>query len=222
MAASWDVISTQVKVAALAGLNRGASLVEERAKAHAPVRRIFEGGSRTVRFKSMAEVKADREIRRRVGLGREYVAAPRTRLRSRRGMGKAKVSTVTSTNANVPVFRVRGTSGLAVPVATMRLSRQGRYEVASGRADHNGLVGGRLRDEITAVGASGEGSFFTARVISPTPYAKYQEFGTQHNAAHPFLRPALRESRAEVVAGMRSAIRAAIRESKTTARVELE
>lgn len=217
----WAGLESSVKTAAVAALNRGAAIVEERAKAHAPVRKIFEGGSRTVRFKTMADVKADREIRRRVGLGREYVAAPRTRLRSRRGMGKAKTSTIDTANANVPVFRIRGTEGLATPVATMRLSRRGRYEVASRRADHNGFVGGRLRDEITAVGASGEGSHFEARVISPTPYAKYQEFGTQHNAAHPYLRPALRESRSEVVTIMRQAVRGAIRGRKAKVQVDL-
>lgn len=221
MSIDWASIETSVKTAAVAALNRGAALVEERAKAHAPVRKIFEGGTRRVRFKTMAEVRADREIRRRLGLGREYVAAPRTRLRSRRGMGKAKISTIDTANANVPVFRVRGTEGLASPVATMRLSRRGRYEVSSGRADHGGFVGGRLRDEITAVGASGEGSHFEALVISPTPYAKYQEFGTQHNAAHPYLRPALRESRPEVVAVMRQAIRGAIKARKAGVRVEL-
>lgn len=222
MSLNWAALEADIKAVAIASLNRGASLVEERAKARAPVRRIFEGGTRTVRFKTMEEVRADREIRRRVGLGREYVAAPRTRLRSRRGMGKAKIATVSTANANVPVFRIRGSDGLATPVATMRLSRAGRYEVNSGRADHNGLVGGRLRDEITAVGASGEGSFFEARVISPTPYAKYQEFGTRHNAAHPYLRPALRESRPQVVADMRSAIRTVIRKHKAGITVKVE
>ena len=43
-----------------------------------------------------------------------------------------------------------------------------------------------------------EGSRIIASVVSPTPYAKYQEFGTRHHAAHPFLRPALLESRGEI------------------------
>jgi HK97 gp10 family phage protein len=37
-----------------------------------------------------------------------------------------------------------------------------------------------------------------AWVIATAPYAKYQEFGTAHNAAHPFLRPAAEESRDKV------------------------
>ena len=210
MPLNWANLEATVKTGALAGLNRAAALVEERAKQHAPVRHLFEGGSRKVRFKTMGEIKSDRDMRKVLGLGRERVAAPRTRLRSRRGMGKAKTSTLDTANANVPVFRIRTAGGLT-PAATMRLHRRGGYEVKSGRADHNGMVGGRLRDEIEALPATGGPSRFEAMVVSPTPYAKYQEFGTGHNAAHPYLRPALHESRRDlsslVKAGVRSTLR---------------
>ena len=91
------------------------------------------------------------------------------------------------------------------------LSRRGRYEVRTMRAFHEGDVGGRLRDEIYATDAMVEGNRVSVRVISPTPYAKYQEFGTRHNAAHPFLRPALEESRANVVGQISAAIGRGIR-----------
>lgn len=216
-----QAIGTSVKIGAVAALNRGASLVEERARQLAPVRKIFDGGTRRIRFKTYSEVKADRAIRRRIGLGREYVAAPRTRLRSRRGMGKAKTSTLNTANANVPLDRIRSGETLANPVAVMRLSRHGRYEVKSGRSTHEGFVGGRLRAEITAVGATGEGSRYKARVISPTPYAKYQEFGTRHNAAHPYLRPALHETRGAVVSGIRQTVRDVIRGREVEVVVEV-
>jgi len=60
-------------------------------------------------------------------------------------------------------------------------------------------VGGRLRGEIYSIPADASKATRTgviwAYVVSPTEYAKHQEFGTRHNRAHPFLRPALYDSR---------------------------
>ena len=85
------------------------------------------------------------------------------------------------------------------------LTSRGRYELRSGRANitigARTYLGGRLRSEIQAEPAAG-GPVFIARVLSPTPYAKYVEFGTRHNRAQPYLRPAL--------AAQRSAYRAAL------------
>jgi HK97 gp10 family phage protein len=81
------------------------------------------------------------------------------------------------------------------------LNTRGRYELRSGRAffkNANGTttLGGRLRgsillkDEETLHGpmvrlyAGGEEAY----------YAIYQELGTRHHPAHPFLRPALDEA----------------------------
>lgn len=227
MPGQWEAIEAAVKAAAVAALDQAALIVEERAKARAPVRNIFAGGSMRVRFKTRAEVVADREIRRRLGLGREYIAAPRTRLRSRRGMGKAKVATQFDTANNPGVSEARRYLGRRAgglsPVATANLHRRGKYEVdnreGSGnrpRALYKGHIGGRLRGEITAVPAKGTAHQYVAMVVSPTPYAKYQEFGTAHNAAHPYLRPALHESAPEIRRVMRSAVRAAIRGEKIT------
>jgi HK97 gp10 family phage protein len=221
MSANWAALEASIKAAGMVALDQAAQIVAARAKEHAPVRNIFDGGSRRVRFKTRTEVVDDREIRRKLGLGREYIAAPRTRLRSRRGMGKAKVSTLDTANApGVSELRryVGRRNGGLEPVARAMLHRRGAYEVDNKqgggnrpRALYKGHIGGRLRGQIVAVPAKGSKSRFVAQVISPTPYAKYMEFGTVHNAAHPYLRPALHESAPEVRKVLRAAIRGAIR-----------
>lgn len=63
---------------------------------------------------------------------------------------------------------------------------------SSGRVSDTGTrrLGGRLRSEITQMPTTVDGTTVTGRVISPTPYAKYVEFGTAHSPAQPYLRPA--------------------------------
>ena len=60
-----------------------------------------------------------------------------------------------------------------------------------------------------------------AWVISPTEYARYQEFGTRHNRAHPFLRPAAEESREEVVGLIADAVREASRTGGSSMDIEI-
>lgn len=112
------------------------------------------------------------------------------------------------------------------------LNRQGRYEAVSGRAayrevktsrlvvdrgtgkiirvpketaDHMTL-GGRLRGEIFGTPAEQRGPFFWGYVISPVDYSADQEFGNRHNRAHPFLRPALYESRTRLRSNIARAV----------------
>lgn len=91
------------------------------------------------------------------------------------------------------------------------LSARGRYEVKTPKRSfykEEQTIGGRLRGEIDViVAAEWEGEQIWGYVISPTPYAKYQEFGTRHNAAHPYLRPALRESAEVFLENMSVALR---------------
>lgn len=56
-------------------------------------------------------------------------------------------------------------------------------------------VGGRLRDEIFSSEIMRSGLTMYGDVIAPTEYAKYQEYGTSHHRAQPFMRPALYEMR---------------------------
>ena len=119
------------------------------------------------------------------------------------------------------------------------LDRRGAYEVklaiASSRS-HNprsarslrwghGYVGGSLRNSIKATRPRVGGGYAEAWVLAggeEAPYAKYQEFGTRHNAAHPFLRPALAESRADVVSRIAAAIRDASRTGGSAMEIEIE
>ena len=120
------------------------------------------------------------------------------------------------------------------------LDRRGAYEVRLALASswhHNprsarslrwghAYVGGRLRNSIRALRPKTSGTGYAeAWVIAggeEAPYAKYQEFGTRHNAAHPFLRPGLAESRAEVVSRIAAAIRDASRTGGSSMEIEIE
>lgn len=200
-AAFEDYILTAVTAA----LDDGADVVLERARHRAPVRKIFSGGRRTMRFKTASEVSADRGLRKQLGLGPEF-AAPSGKMRPRRynrygpSYGRVVTSPDSANTPFRPLERRLTPSGhnLAMRSMEARLSRRGRAELKSGRAAHKGYLGGRLRDEMFTERARVEGSRIIASVVSPTPYAKYQEFGTRHHAAHPFLRPALLESRGEI------------------------
>lgn len=62
-------------------------------------------------------------------------------------------------------------------------------------ADNEVTLGGRLRDEIYRTKVTREGTKIYADVVSPTEYGKYQEYGTSHHRAQPYMRPALYEMR---------------------------
>lgn len=126
----------------------------------------------------------------------------------------------------------------AAPQATV-LDRRGAYEVKLALASsfrHNprsarslrwghGYVGGRLKNSIRALSPSVSGAYAESWVVAggdEAPYAKYQEFGTRHNAAHPFLRPALAENRAEIVSRIATAIRDASRTGGSLLDINIE
>lgn len=77
--------------------------------------------------------------------------------------------------------------------------RRGRKGTRSGErmsaiyTDASGVttLGGRLRKEIKMVGPVRMGDAIQASIVSPTYYAMFQEFGTRHNRATPYLRPAI-------------------------------
>lgn len=80
--------------------------------------------------------------------------------------------------------------------AQASLSARGRAELRSGRAnftDSAGVttLGGRLRKEIGIARPTLQGTIIKGSVVSPTPYARFQEFGTRHNKATPYMRPAV-------------------------------
>jgi HK97 gp10 family phage protein len=95
------------------------------------------------------------------------------------------------------------------------LTSRGRYEVRNAAkrgslvgTSHGGAsrqrVGGRLRREIHAdPHASWNGLRYSSAIVSPTPYAKYVEFGTHRTPAQPFMRPAANYVRANFSKNLR-------------------
>jgi HK97 gp10 family phage protein len=84
------------------------------------------------------------------------------------------------------------------------LTSRGRYEVRSGRAIHKEVlpsgntkfhIGGALKASIGSEGAIQTGEGVEVRVTAAIRYAKFVEFPTTHNAAQPFLLPALHDNR---------------------------
>jgi hypothetical protein len=217
---------------AVQGLAQGAQVVAQRAKARAPVRSVFSGGGGGVRTKTAGEIEAVRSSRDAVfkaggpptvirpeHLGQATITTgkPPTKWRERRLAAASKLLT------QYDVEMSRRKAGYA-PQKTM-LSRRGAYEVRSGRANaatwEHLKVGGRLRGEIYATDPSVSGDHAEAWVISPTSYGKFQEFGSRHNAAHPYLRPAAEESRSEVAAMVAEAVRGALPHGATKIGIEL-
>lgn len=216
-------------------LGQGAQLVAQRARAKAPVRRIFRNAGYAVRFKSMAEINESRYARDaglRVKSPPTVVQPDDVPLRWGRTIAGKKpgaqwrqrrMSVAQQHLQDYDAEMARRRMGLT-PHKTV-LTRRGAYEVRSMRAKHltwgHSYIGGTLRDSIVAEPVSISGNRAEAWVIAKAPYAKYQEFGTRHNAAHPFLRPAAEESRAEVVAQIADAVRRASRTGASQTQIEI-
>lgn len=101
-----------------------------------------------------------------------------------------------------------------------RLTSRGAYEIRSGRAIHREAtvsghtrvrIGGALKASIGSLGATETGSGMKVTVEAAIRYAKFVEFPTIHNAAQPFMRPALHALRAAIPRIVGSHIAAAMR-----------
>lgn len=125
------------------------------------------------------------------------------------------------------------TTRLISDTAEGRLTARGRYELKTQRALSARLVrvsldlstgevrkkyakgslriGGALRDSIHLEPASAnQYPVIKASVVAggqDAPYAKFQELGTRHNPAHPFLRPALAPAKEELPDALRRSVR---------------
>jgi hypothetical protein len=86
------------------------------------------------------------------------------------------------------------------------ISSRGRWEMRNRRSLFEGRFGGRLRGEIRLIGPVVEEGTIWMYVESPTPYGVHQEFGSKRNRPHPFLRPALYESRQVLRTEVRKAL----------------
>lgn len=184
--------------AAVEALSQGGIAIQDRAKELAPVRKVFtsQDSSYSTRLKSISEIEGDRKMRRNLGLGAEsaWINPPSTVER--------RAPQLLSLRGVTP-----GTHTMERPSAQQRLTRRGRYELHSGRSiTARSQLGGTLRDEIQALEVALDGSIIRVIVISPTEYAMFQEYGTRHNPAHPYLRPAFHEEGPKVLARTRSAV----------------
>ena len=200
---NWEAIEQAGLNAGAEAIQRGAELIATRAKEKAPVRRVFRGQDESVRYrlKSISEIEGDRDIRRQIGLGPE---------------GTHLFPPLKVTKRAPQLLHQR-----ALPVDVSKLSRRGRYELRSGRSIDQNQLGGRLRREIHATRVKIEERLIRAQIISPTPYAKYMEFGTRHNAAHPYLRPAGHESKAEIRRDVAVSVAAAAQAAIAVERVDV-
>lgn len=188
----------EIEAAVLRGgsraLDAGGHRIASRAQELAPVRKVFKGQDKTyrIRIKTIDEIEADRAQRRSLGLGPERTHLRPPTIVTHRAPQLLSQRTVVSSD------RYTGkavTPHLAIPAAQARLDRRGRYELKTGRAIHNDQLGGHLRDEIHSTAPEIHGRVIRVKVVSPAPYSKYQEFGTGHNPAHPFMRPAAHENK---------------------------
>ena len=215
MSGDLESVGQAIIEAANAALGRGVVLVRSRAKQHAPVRSIFAGtpqgeDSGYLRELSIGEVMAARKANIRAGLPGNS-GPPLTTEHAPAFWKARRISNVQKMLAMGFVDK-RDTSDEPNPYW---LSRRGASEVRSMRALHSTkgrlTIGGRLRDEIYSTRPSLAGNRSEAWVISPTEYAKYQEFGTRHNRPHSYLRRAAEESREEVIGLIADAISKATR-----------
>jgi len=215
---------------AVSALGRGAVVVEGRAKARAPVRNIFGVQHELVPNKYIGDIEALRASRGGE-IGKDEmmvkVKAPtplkaggfRSSLRRdvihrREAMAERHLAEYKAGIEGKPVLDRRGAS----EVKTKRALYVGTKKVRKGIG---ASIGGRLRGEIQAMSPTMSGRTAEVWVISPTEYAGFQEFGTRHNRAHPFLRPAAEESQDEVVSLIADAMREASRTGAANMEIEI-
>lgn len=219
-----------VHEAVAVGLGEGAEIVAQSARAKAPVRRIFSNRGPVVGLKTATEMESNKSIRASLGMSVEgsrdnpMPTIVRGRVPPRRWKDR-RLSQADKLLADRTKVMDRYQSGQGNRGSPRRLqqfheaqqgwrtalSARGAYEVKTRRAvgmfGGHRSIGGTLRASIMAEPVTRLGGKSVAWVIATAPYAKYQEFGTVHNPAHPFLRPAAEESRDKVanIVGIRVA-----------------
>lgn len=251
----YGKILRELTLRAQRGGEATAELVLKRARAKAPVRKIFRGTTYKV-GKSGFRQPTLRQVSTGAGRGEDETVKGQPNsfqplLRVRKTGGKTQYLTgdlravsspydplTPEQNKSRSINRlfekqkggpttVRDTAAinilsLRVPTRSGKtrsaLTTRGRYEVRSGRANFKGAdgvtrVGGRLRESIHIEGPIREGGtmwwYIVADAKDPQTgrlYGRDQEYGTRHHPPHPFLRPALQESRGALVKNVRRAL----------------
>ncbi len=226
-----------VEAAEVAALEEVAAFIVANAKARAPVRKVFKesSGSRrkfrslTGPERSLAIRRAeayrgynDFQRRRSVAYLRSYARAELPVRGSANSLAKSRtlrnLGTIRGGTFTARVDAVRNRGGYTSASLNERLTSRGRYEVRSGRAIHlqalrsgnvQVQIGGRLKASIESEGVVQSGDRTTVKVTAAAPYAMFVEFPTTHNAAQPFLLPALHGARGRLRRTLTAEIRKA-------------
>lgn len=235
MAINLQRVLAAVQQAEAEALEEVADFVVRDAKARAPIRKVFkEGRGFRRKFRPLTGAERNLAIRRALAYygptfkGRAVVAHiqhyARAELRrpgSANALARSRTLRVLGTerggrfSPRVDAARVRGGGFRSASLEPLLTSR-GKYEVRSGRAIHREVlasgatqvqVGGRLKASIGSEGVVQQGNKSTIQVSARVRYAKYVEFPTTHNAAQPFLLPALHDSRARLRSTLARALR---------------
>ena len=209
----WAAIERAGFQAAVLGVERGLDRIVATAKELAPVRKVFGQYEKpySVRLKTVSEIRADKNVRKALGLGPENAYVQPPTIVSRRASQH-----LSDRRLRQPIDRYTGRRLMNIeryqgPTDFDELDRRGKYEIRTLRAEHHTSVGGRLRSEIHALPVTVSGKKIMGRVVSPTPYAKYQELGTRHNPAHPYMRPAGHRNRTPIALDIGRSVAAATR-----------
>lgn len=219
-------------------LEEVAAQVVAEARARAPVRKVFkEASGFRRRFRPLTPLERNLAIRRAqayqgyndfqrkrsVAYLRNYARAEVPRRGSANAIGRSRTLRRLGIERG-GVFRprvdaVRSGTGYTSPSLNPLLTARGRYEVRSGRAIHKEVlasgavrvqVGGRLKASIESEGVVSTGQGATVKVTAGVRYAKFVEFPTTHNAAQPFLLPALHDNRTRLRQVMAREVRRAL------------
>lgn len=230
-------IISRIESAEVVATEEVADFVAQDARARAPIRKVFrEGAGFRRRFRALTPLERNLAIRRAqaysgyndfqrrrsVAYLQHYARAEIRRRGSANSLSRSRTLRVLGTERN-GAFRARTDavrSGRGYQSASLSplLTARGRYEVRSGRAIHREVlasgasrvtIGGALKASIESEGAVSTGQGTTVKVTAGIRYAKFVEFPTTHNAAQPFLLPALHDARQR----LRQAVAAEVRKA---------
>jgi hypothetical protein len=217
-------------------LEETADFIVRDAKARAPVRKVFRE-AKVFRRKFRALTTPERHLaikramayqgytdferRRSVSYLQHYARAEVRRQGSANALSRSRtlrnLGTETNGRFQPRTDAVRKGRGFQSASLHPLLTSRGRYEVRTGRAIHREVtdsgsvrvqVGGALKASIGNEGVVQSGNGSVVRVSARIRYAKFVEFPTTHNAAQPFLLPALHGNRGRLRSTLAGALRA--------------
>ena len=231
-------VIARIQAAEEEALAEVAEYIARDAKARAPIRKVFKerkGFRRKFRpltaiERSLAIRRAqaytgytDYQARRSVAYLRNYARAEVPRRGSLNALASSRTLRILGIERQgtfTPrLDATRTRRGFQSNALSPLLTSRGRYEVRSGRAIHREVlasgavrvqIGGRLKASIGAEDVIPNQSGATVKVSARVRYAKFVEFPTTHNAAQPFLLPALHDNRTRLKETLRREVRKAL------------